>query len=475
MNGSTASLTEIGASSGTSEPSRAGSIPSRFSSAIELPVMMSDGGLGERDAERLRHERHRAARPRVRLEHVEHAGPDRELHVEQAAHADALGDLAGRLDDLALHVAAEGHGRQGARRVAGMDAGLLDVLHDPADVQLGSVVERVDVDLERVVEEPVDQQRRPGADDRLLAHAVEVVLERRGVVDDLHAAAAEHEARPHEHRVADPLRDGDRRRRVGRDAVARREQPGLVEDARELAALLREVDRRRRGAEDRHAGRLESLREPERGLAAELHDHADQLAGLRLGVDDLEHVLEGQRLEVEPIARVVVGRHGLRVAVDHDRLEAGVVQREAGVHAGVVELDPLPDPVRPRAEDDDLAPVARRHLGLQVVARVVVRRQRRELARAGVDGLVDRPHAELPAEVAHLGLGQPAQLGDLRVGEAVVLREPEELGGRAVEASPTLVGDLVDEHELVEEPGVDAGRGIQLLDGRRRPAAPAAR
>ncbi len=187
------------------------------------------GGLGERDAERLRHERHGPARPRVRLEHVEHAGPDRELHVEQAAHADPLGDLAGRLDDLALHVAAERHGRQGARRVAGMDAGLLDVLHDSADVQLGAVVERVDVDLERVVEEPVDQQRRAGADDRLLAHPVEVVLERRGVVDDLHAAAAEHVARPHEHRVADRL--GDRRpptarrspcRCAGREARPRR-------------------------------------------------------------------------------------------------------------------------------------------------------------------------------------------------------------------------------------------------------------
>jgi hypothetical protein len=69
---------------------------------------------------------------------------------------------------------------------------------------------------------------------------------------------------------------------------------------------------------------------------------------------DLEHVLEGQRLEVQPVGGVVVGRDRLGVAVDHDGLVAGVAQREHGVDAAVVELDALPDAVRPGAEDDDL-------------------------------------------------------------------------------------------------------------------------
>ena len=41
-------------------------------------------------------------------------------------------------------------------RVAGVDAGLLDVLHDAAEVELVAVVQRVDVDLDRVVKEAVD-------------------------------------------------------------------------------------------------------------------------------------------------------------------------------------------------------------------------------------------------------------------------------------------------------------------------------
>ena len=52
---------------------------------------------------------------------------------------------------------------------------------------------------------------------------------------------------------------------------------------------------------------LQRLRQLERGLPAELDDHADQLAVLLLDVQDLEHVLGGQRLEIEPVRRVVIG------------------------------------------------------------------------------------------------------------------------------------------------------------------------
>ena len=48
--------------------------------------------------------------------------------------------------------------------VAGVDAGLLDVLHHAAEEELLAVEQRVDVDLDRVVDEPVDQHRVLGAD-----------------------------------------------------------------------------------------------------------------------------------------------------------------------------------------------------------------------------------------------------------------------------------------------------------------------
>ena len=127
-----------------------------------------------------------------------------------------------------------------------------------------------------------------------------------------------------------------------------RGQAGLGEHPAERAAVLGQVDRLGLGAEDRHAGVLEPLRQAERGLPAERADHAGDRAGLLLGVHDLEHVLERQRLEVEPVGGVVVGRDRLRVAVDHDGLVAGLAQRHHRVHARVVELDALADPVRAR-------------------------------------------------------------------------------------------------------------------------------
>ena len=113
-----------------------------------------------------------------------------------------------------------------------------------------------------------------------------------------------------------------------------------------------EVDR---GAEDRRARLLDDVGELQRRLPAELDDDALERPLLALLVEDGEHVLLGQRLEIEPVRRVVVGRNRLRIAVDHDRLEARLAQREGGVAAAIVELDALPDAVRPAAEDDDLS------------------------------------------------------------------------------------------------------------------------
>ena len=56
----------------------------------------------------------------------------------------------------------EGDRRQRAGGVAGVDAGLLDVLHHPAEEELLAVEQGVDVDLDRVVEEPVDEHRALG-------------------------------------------------------------------------------------------------------------------------------------------------------------------------------------------------------------------------------------------------------------------------------------------------------------------------
>ena len=216
----------------------------------------------------------------------------------------------------------------------------------------------------------------------------------------------------------------------------------------------------------------EPLREAERRLSAELHDDADDAgtacAGSGFGVVDLEDVLEGQRLEVQPVGGVVVGRHRLGVAVDHHGLEPGLAQRGRGVHAAVVELDALTDAVRARAEDQHLGLLGlRRHLGLgggvQLVAAVVVRRLGLELGRAGVDGLVHRMDAEAPAQRADADLaGQfRPQRGDLAVGQPAVL-------GRAAAAPRRARG-----RRAARRAARPARRSVRRTTGRhRRPPRP---
>ena len=466
LNGITASFTAIGASDGRFPPSpAAGSTPGLSQRGDRLAQHHPGRGLGQRSRGRLGDERHRATGAWVGLQDVEHVGAERELDVQQAQHPHPPRDRPGRhADPVDLGRAQRDRG-QGTRGVTRMDAGLLDVLHDATEEQVRAVEDRVDVDLHCVVDEPVDQHRMLGAD---LGRPLDVVLQAGVVVDDLHAPPAKDVRRPHEHWVAD-LRGDRLRLRPGRGhRVLRRRKAGLGEHAAERTPLLGQVNGLRRGADDRDAGVGQSLGQAERRLAAQLADHAGNRSRRSLRVDDLEDVFERQGFEVEPVAGVVVGRDGLGVAVDHDRLVARLAQGLRGVDARVVELDPLADPVGPTAEDDHGLLRARRDLGLLVVRAVVVGSGRGELGRTGVHRLVDRAHPERVPDPAYDVLAQVPDLADLRVGEAVPLGPPQ---GRLVQpvGCRDLGGHLVDQEQLVDEPRVDQGRVEDLIRRRAGP------
>ena len=58
---------------------------------------------------------------------------------------------------------------------------------------------------------------------------------------------------------------------------------------------------------------------------------------------DLSHVLEDERLEVEPVGGVEVRGHRFGVVVDQDRILSRATDGVDRMHATVVELDALPD------------------------------------------------------------------------------------------------------------------------------------
>ena len=238
-----------------------------------------------------------------------------------------------------------------------MHAGLLDVFHHTADQYPLAVCDAVDIDLDRIIQEAIEQHRAVIGDlDRFAHVALEIAL----LMDDLHRAPAQHITRSDHQRVADLLGQRQRLGLGARSAVGRLAQVELDQQLLETLAVFGNIDRLGAGADDRHTRGLERLGQLERRLSAVLHDHADRLFDL----DNLEHVFEGQRLEVEPVGGVVVGRDGLGVAVDHDGLVARFTQGHRSMHAAVVELDTLADPVRAATEHDDLLAIGRLRFAL---------------------------------------------------------------------------------------------------------------
>ena len=213
------------------------------------------------------------------------------------------------------------------------------------------------------------------------------------------------------------------------------------------------------------------MRQLQGRLTTQRHHHAAQLAARGERVAHVQHSFDGQRLEEEAVAGVVIGRDGFGVAVDHHGFEPGVGEREGRVDAAVVELHALADPVRTAPENHHRRSFERCDLTDVLVGAVVIRGGGFELRRAGVDGLVRDVDARGAPDRAHqLGRLVP-EIRELTVAEAEALRPPP--GGSVQVRGPDetfeLDGRLDDLGHLVEEPRIDPGDLVQSLD---RDAAP---
>ena len=272
-----------------------------------------------------------------------------------------------------------------------MHAGLLDVLHDAADQHLSAVADRVDVHFDRVVQEAVEQHRRIVGNLHRFAHvALEIAL----LVHDLHRAPAQHVAKaapPADSRSPAPAPAPPRR--CARCGWAAASAPSWSSSF---------WKRSRSSAQSIKSGVVPMIGTPfasrsRASLSGVCPPNCTITPERLLDRDDLEHVLQRQRLEVQPVGSVVVGGDGLRVAVDHDGLEAVFAQRKRRVHAAVVELDALADAVGPAAQHHDFLAAGRPRLALLLVGRIHVGGAGGELRRAGIHALVHRPDIRVPS------------------------------------------------------------------------------
>ena len=102
--------------------------------------------------------RNRSAGPWVHLEDVDVAVLDRELNIHQANYAQLKCYLAGLTIEFVDDVGGQGIGWQGASGVAGVDAGLLNVLHDPDRKCVFAVGQAVNVNFDGIRQVAVNEE-----------------------------------------------------------------------------------------------------------------------------------------------------------------------------------------------------------------------------------------------------------------------------------------------------------------------------
>ena len=398
--------------------------------------------------------RHRAGRTRVRLDDIDRVVLDDELDVQKSLHLQRHRELSGVVDDGVLHLWGQALRRIDRNTVARVDARPLDVLHDAGDHGVDSVTDGVDLDLgaHQVL---VDQDRvflRDRVDDADLLADVFVA------VRDVHALPAEDVRRAHQDRVAQLVGRGDRLLTGVHHPAGRARDMVLRQDRVEALAVLRLVDAVERGSEQRHAHLFDRPGQLDRRLAAELHDRAVGLFQL----DDMAHILRGERLEIKFVRNVEIGAHRFRVVVHDDRLVPQLFQRPHAVDGAEVELDPLPDADRAGADDEDLLPVGKRDgLVLCAVGGIVIGGLRVELGGAGIDHFIHGVNVPLVFQRADPFGADPGKLRDGLVEEAEFLCPVKQLLRHRLFGKALLHRD--DGAELAQEPAVDLGDAVQLF------------
>ena len=132
---------------------------------------------------------------------------DGELHVHQAADLQRAGHGLGLALQLGDGLGLQREGRQRAGAVAGVHAGLLDVLHDAGDEHASSPSQRASTSTSVARRQVLVDQHRAVAGD--LHGVADVAVELLVVADDLHGPAAQHVGGADHHRVADLVGAGE--------------------------------------------------------------------------------------------------------------------------------------------------------------------------------------------------------------------------------------------------------------------------
>ena len=195
-------------------------------------------------------------------------------------------------------------------------------------------------------------------------------------------------------------------------------------------------------------------------MATVLNNHAQRF----FFVHNFEHVLQGEGFEIQAVAGVVVGGHGLRVAIDHDGLVTVLAHGQGGVHAAVVKFNALADAVGAATEHHDFLALAGFGLALIFIGGVHVGGIGGKFGRAGVHPLVNRTHPLCMALVTHRLLAAVGEFGQAAIREAFFLQGAHVCRINGVERRGVEFQlNFDDVFNLHQEPRIDLGQGMHLI------------
>ena len=229
----------------------------------------------------------------------------------------------------------------------------------------------------------------------------------------------------------------------------------------ETFAILGAVDGVRRGTNNRHALGFQGSRQFQGCLTTKLHDHA---LGL-LQIDNLQHILQRHRLEIQAIRGIVISGDGLRITVDHDGFIAIFTHGQRRVHAAVIEFNTLADAIGATAQHQDLVPIGGGRLALLLVGGIHIGGGGGEFGRAGVHSLVDRADTQTLAMLPNLCLGGIQQHGQALVRKTLALQAKHLAMIHFAEIDFfKAVFSVYNVLDLHQEPGIHTGVLVDLID-----------
>ena len=369
----------------------------------------------------LRHEGEAARSAQVALDDLHVVVLGEELYVEGARDIQLAGDLLGYVADLTDRLQIEPLRGEHYRRIARMHTGKLHMLAYGRDLYHAPLSHGIHLDLLGVVDELAHHDGVVGAH---LGRLSQITVQLVTLVDHMHRGAREHIRRTYQHGQPHLVHEVVDRLHGRKLTPPRLVDTQSVAHRRELTAILRTVDRLGRGAEDIHALTVQRHGQIVRYLPA----RRDHNAVGRLELDYIHHALECQLVEIEPVADVVIGRHGFGVVVYHHRAQAHIRKGLERIDTAPVELHAAAYAVGARTQHDDRTVVVLVDdvVLCSVVCKIEVVRLCRILSRQRIYLLDARTYARLQTAAAYVHhavehrqrRARHRQLGDLEIREA---------------------------------------------------------